>query len=306
MRLVSLQIKSPGPQVFMWRIQVFLSSGSAALQTLAVFCFSPVGGPSRTSSWTTSVGQNHIVGARLLLSVNCVSLVLIWDTQRLKVQFKLQVLLKVDPTGSFFEFTNLVLPELGHSWNRSSELDLVPSPTDMVIDSMLASGQLEEGLDEKVREAMLKRHHHQNEKKLSNRIPLVRSFADIGKKHSDSHLLERNGERPGRSVSLTLGSESTRFTSRKWKVLFKPLCYIWFVTKWIFPLSLQTEALSVCEQRLCFVFSSNLRFHLDVLRNRSNQNLILFCLCPTELLPAENLLLNGKNDTRINTFNPNR
>ncbi|XP_035529099.1 sodium bicarbonate cotransporter 3-like [Morone saxatilis] len=63
---------------------------------------------------------------------------------------------------------------------------------DMVIDSMLASGQLEEGVREKVREAMLRRHHHQNEKKLSNRIPLVRSFADIGKKHSDPHLLDRN------------------------------------------------------------------------------------------------------------------
>lgn len=71
---------------------------------------------------------------------------------------------------------------------------LSPPPSDMVIDSMLASDQLEEGLEEKVREAMLKRHHHQNEKKLSNRIPLVRSFADIGKKHSDPHLLERNGE----------------------------------------------------------------------------------------------------------------
>ncbi|KAF3692459.1 Sodium bicarbonate cotransporter 3 [Channa argus] len=65
---------------------------------------------------------------------------------------------------------------------------------DMVIDSMVASGQLEETVREKVREAMLRRHHHQNEKKLSNRIPLVRSFADIGKKHSDPHLLDRNGE----------------------------------------------------------------------------------------------------------------
>ncbi|CAL8288249.1 unnamed protein product [Merluccius merluccius] len=65
---------------------------------------------------------------------------------------------------------------------------------DMVIDSMLASGQLEAGAEDKVKEAMLKRHHHQNEKKLSNRIPLVRSFADIGKKQSDPHLLERNGE----------------------------------------------------------------------------------------------------------------
>ncbi|XP_078811544.1 sodium bicarbonate cotransporter 3 isoform X19 [Oryzias latipes] len=51
---------------------------------------------------------------------------------------------------------------------------------DMVIDSMVASGQLKEDLRNKVREAMLKKHHHQNERKLSNRIPLVRSFADIG------------------------------------------------------------------------------------------------------------------------------
>ncbi|XP_026202563.1 sodium bicarbonate cotransporter 3-like isoform X8 [Anabas testudineus] len=64
---------------------------------------------------------------------------------------------------------------------------------DMVIDSMVASGQLKEDLRDKVREAMLKKHHHQNERKLSNRIPLVRSIADIGKKHSDSLLLERNG-----------------------------------------------------------------------------------------------------------------
>ncbi|XP_047186129.1 sodium bicarbonate cotransporter 3-like isoform X9 [Scophthalmus maximus] len=64
---------------------------------------------------------------------------------------------------------------------------------DMVIDSMVASGQLKEDLRHKVREAMLKKHHHQNERKLSNRIPLVRSIADIGKKHSDPLLLERNG-----------------------------------------------------------------------------------------------------------------
>lgn len=64
----------------------------------------------------------------------------------------------------------------------------------MVIDGMVASGQLNEDLRAKVREAMLKKHHHQNERKLSNRIPLVRSFADIGKKHSDPLLLERNGE----------------------------------------------------------------------------------------------------------------
>lgn len=73
----------------------------------------------------------------------------------------------------------------------------------MVIDSMVASGQLKEDLRAKVREAMLKKHHHQNERKLSNRIPLVRSIADIGKKHSDPLLLERNGEIPRTRISFS-------------------------------------------------------------------------------------------------------
>ncbi|KAM3615007.1 uncharacterized protein V6R79_022083 [Siganus canaliculatus] len=71
--------------------------------------------------------------------------------------------------------------------------DTIDEIADMVIDSMLATGQLQEAVREKVREAMLKRHHHQNRKKLSNRIPLVRSFADMGKKHSEPHFQERNG-----------------------------------------------------------------------------------------------------------------
>lgn len=73
-------------------------------------------------------------------------------------------------------------------------LHLPVCSSDMLIDSMVASGQLKEELRDKVREAMLKKHHHQNERKLSNRIPLVRSIADIGKKHSEPLLLERNGE----------------------------------------------------------------------------------------------------------------
>ncbi|XP_063055663.1 sodium bicarbonate cotransporter 3 isoform X5 [Engraulis encrasicolus] len=91
---------------------------------------------------------------------------------------------------SLFELRSCIL-------NGTVMLDMrantIEDIADMVIDSMVASGQLDEGLREKVREAMMKRHHHQSEKKLSNRIPLVRSFADIGKKHSDPHLLERNG-----------------------------------------------------------------------------------------------------------------
>ncbi|XP_073341336.1 sodium bicarbonate cotransporter 3-like isoform X1 [Pagrus major] len=91
---------------------------------------------------------------------------------------------------SLFELRSCILNGTVLLDMRASTIDEI---ADMVIDSMLASGQLEEDSREKVREAMLRRHHHQNEKKLSNRIPLVRSFADIGKKHSDPHLLERNG-----------------------------------------------------------------------------------------------------------------
>ncbi|XP_019958030.1 sodium bicarbonate cotransporter 3-like isoform X12 [Paralichthys olivaceus] len=91
---------------------------------------------------------------------------------------------------SLFELRSCIL-------NGTVMLDMrantIEEIADMLIDSMVASGQLKEDLCCQVREAMLKKHHHQNERKLSNRIPLVRSIADIGKKHSDPLLLERNG-----------------------------------------------------------------------------------------------------------------
>nr|XP_061789089.1 sodium bicarbonate cotransporter 3-like [Nerophis lumbriciformis] len=76
---------------------------------------------------------------------------------------------------------------------------------DTVIDSMLASGQMDHDVRDKVREAILKRHRHQNGKKLSKRIPLVRSLAEMGKKHSDSHLPEHGG----RPTSPRLASGSS-------------------------------------------------------------------------------------------------
>uniref|UniRef100_S4RAS3 Anion exchange protein n=1 Tax=Petromyzon marinus TaxID=7757 RepID=S4RAS3_PETMA len=63
---------------------------------------------------------------------------------------------------------------------------------DLVLDSQIASGQLDVAVRDRVRQALLKRHHHQSEKKLSHRIPIVRSLADMGKKYSDTHLLEKN------------------------------------------------------------------------------------------------------------------
>ncbi|KAM9307613.1 sodium bicarbonate cotransporter 3 [Gastrophryne carolinensis] len=105
---------------------------------------------------------------------------------------------------SLFELRSCIL-------NGTVMLDMrantIEEIADMVLDNMTASEQLDVSMRDFVREALLKRHHHQNEKKLSNRIPLVRSFADIGKKHSDPHLLERNGE--GLSASrISLRAES--------------------------------------------------------------------------------------------------
>uniref|UniRef100_UPI0037E89B9B sodium bicarbonate cotransporter 3-like isoform X2 n=1 Tax=Semicossyphus pulcher TaxID=241346 RepID=UPI0037E89B9B len=91
---------------------------------------------------------------------------------------------------SLFELRSCILNGTVMLDMRANSIEEI---ADMVIDSMVASGQLKEDLRHKVREAMLKKHHHQNERKLSNRIPLVRSIADIGKKHSDPLLLERNG-----------------------------------------------------------------------------------------------------------------
>ncbi|NP_001084922.1 solute carrier family 4, sodium bicarbonate cotransporter, member 7 L homeolog [Xenopus laevis] len=78
---------------------------------------------------------------------------------------------------SLFELRSCIL-------NGTIMLDMrantIEEIADMLLDNMIGSGQMDEAIREPVREALLKRHHHQNEKKLSNRIPLVRSFADIG------------------------------------------------------------------------------------------------------------------------------
>uniref|UniRef100_A0A8C4SJP3 Anion exchange protein n=1 Tax=Erpetoichthys calabaricus TaxID=27687 RepID=A0A8C4SJP3_ERPCA len=112
---------------------------------------------------------------------------------------------------SLFELRSCILNGTVMLDMRANSIEEI---ADMIIDNMVASQQLDETLREKVREAMLKRHHHQNEKKLSNRIPLVRSFADIGKKHSDPHLLDRNGlltspqSSPGIIENVTRGCDS--------------------------------------------------------------------------------------------------
>ncbi|XP_075403247.1 sodium bicarbonate cotransporter 3 isoform X7 [Tenrec ecaudatus] len=78
---------------------------------------------------------------------------------------------------SLFELRSCILNGTVMLDMRAGTLDEI---ADMVLDNMIASGQLDGSIRENVREALLKRHHHQNEKKFASRIPLVRSFADIG------------------------------------------------------------------------------------------------------------------------------
>ncbi|XP_058686741.1 sodium bicarbonate cotransporter 3 isoform X12 [Poecile atricapillus] len=103
---------------------------------------------------------------------------------------------------SLFELRSCILNGTVMLDMRANTLDEI---ADMVLDSMIASGQLDESIRENVREALLKRHHHQNEKKFSSRIPLVRSFADIGEGLSAS----RHSLRTGLSASnLSLRGDS--------------------------------------------------------------------------------------------------
>ena len=64
----------------------------------------------------------------------------------------------------------------------------------MVLDQQEALSPLGEVLRRRVREALLLQHHHQNQKKLANRIPIVRSFADMGRKQPEEpHSTDKNG-----------------------------------------------------------------------------------------------------------------
>uniref|UniRef100_A0A8C4GIR3 Anion exchange protein n=1 Tax=Dicentrarchus labrax TaxID=13489 RepID=A0A8C4GIR3_DICLA len=129
---------------------------------------------------------------------------------------------------SLFELRSCILNGTVMLDMRANSIEEI---ADMLIDSMVASGQLKDDLRAKVREAMLKKHHHQNERKLSNRIPLVRSIADIGKKHSDPLLLERNGEiqpverRPSK-VGVSRESSSVDFS--KYLSVYLILQFHWF------------------------------------------------------------------------------
>ncbi|XP_056098683.1 sodium-driven chloride bicarbonate exchanger [Rhinichthys klamathensis goyatoka] len=91
---------------------------------------------------------------------------------------------------SLFELRSCIINGTVMLDMRASSLEEV---ADMVLDQQEVAGHLEDDVRRKVKEALLKQHHHQNQKKLANRIPIVRSFADIGKRQSESNCTDKNG-----------------------------------------------------------------------------------------------------------------
>ncbi|XP_026219463.1 sodium-driven chloride bicarbonate exchanger-like isoform X3 [Anabas testudineus] len=92
---------------------------------------------------------------------------------------------------SLFELRSCIMNGTVMLDMRANSLEEI---ADMVLDQHEASGPLGQDARVKIREALLKQHHHQNHKKLANRIPIVRSFADIGKKQSEPHSMDKNGQ----------------------------------------------------------------------------------------------------------------
>ncbi|XP_023955181.2 sodium bicarbonate cotransporter 3 isoform X4 [Bicyclus anynana] len=96
---------------------------------------------------------------------------------------------------SLFELRSLIL-------NGSVILDLEASSLEQVaenvLDNMVLEGALSYDRREKVKDALLRRHRHQHERRNHNnmsRLPLIRSLADIGRNHSSCKNLQDGGSR---------------------------------------------------------------------------------------------------------------
>lgn len=83
---------------------------------------------------------------------------------------------------SLFELRSLIL-------NGSVMLDMeatsIEQIADLLTDNTVNSGSLPIDRKDKVKEALLKRHRHQHQRK-KHVLPIIRSFAEIGRNHSSS------------------------------------------------------------------------------------------------------------------------
>uniref|UniRef100_A0A4W5RWG2 Anion exchange protein n=1 Tax=Hucho hucho TaxID=62062 RepID=A0A4W5RWG2_9TELE len=113
---------------------------------------------------------------------------------------------------SLFELRSCILNGVVLLDMRANSVEDV---ADMVLDQQESTGPLGDEVRRKVREALLKTHHHQNQKKLANRIPIVRSFADIGKKQSEPHSMDKNGQVISPQTSLPIPNDGKAEVSRE-------------------------------------------------------------------------------------------
>uniref|UniRef100_A0A8C4QRI2 Anion exchange protein n=1 Tax=Eptatretus burgeri TaxID=7764 RepID=A0A8C4QRI2_EPTBU len=85
-----------------------------------------------------------------------------------------------------------------------------------VVEDQISSELLSESMRERVKDVLLQKHHHQSENKLRSKIPIMRSFADMSKKHSGSTMLDKN-DLSGSHLSLSASRLSLFFHSLKTK-----------------------------------------------------------------------------------------
>jgi len=82
---------------------------------------------------------------------------------------------------------------------------------DLVLDSMVASGQLDPFYRDKVQDTLLTRHLHQHQRHMKRDgkgLPMIRSLADIGRKMS-ARTLSEAAAKGIQSAHIDLGPNST-------------------------------------------------------------------------------------------------
>lgn len=95
---------------------------------------------------------------------------------------------------SLFELRSCILNGTVMLDMEAASLDQI---SDLVLESMKNAGQLQPELQEKVKEALLRRHRHQHERRhdrgeKGSRLPIIRSLADIGRNSSKSMFGSHN------------------------------------------------------------------------------------------------------------------
>uniref|UniRef100_A0AAY4BZT3 Anion exchange protein n=1 Tax=Denticeps clupeoides TaxID=299321 RepID=A0AAY4BZT3_9TELE len=129
---------------------------------------------------------------------------------------------------SLFELRSCILNGTVLLDMRAGSLEEI---ADMILDQQEGVGPLGDEVRKRVREALLKQHHHQNQKKLANRIPIVRSFADMGKRQSESNSTDKNGQMIPPQAHLTANDGKAEVSRENSAVDFSKVIDLHFMKK---------------------------------------------------------------------------